>query len=157
MSNSKKAQVATCTSAGKFSLTRKIAEFFKLGDDGKLDSFFSRITKKLSSQVDAHERNLGNLEFTHNQKIDVLNDQLTDAEEALADAFLKVDIEKITSNADQDAFAESYLSNISLHEAKVKAIESAIEAENKSYDSQSSAIQKQVDAIKTRIATISQE
>ena len=49
----------------KFSIVRAISAFLKLGDDGKLDSFFTRIIKTLSKEVCAHKKNLDNLRFNH--------------------------------------------------------------------------------------------
>lgn len=155
MSNSKAAQGATST--GKFSLTRKISEFFKLGDDGKLDSFFSRMVKSLTKEVTAHKKNLDNLKFNYDQKIDELNDSLEDAETALAEAFLKVDVEQIATNALQSDFQEIYLSNLDTHEYNVKSIEKEIETETNTYTTRKEEIEKSIASLEKRIKTISQE
>ena len=91
---------------------RAISAFLKLGDDGKLDSFFTRIIKTLSKEVCAHKKNLDNLRFNHEQKLDELNDSLEDAQTALQESYLKVDIELIGNNAAQKSFEDLYLENI---------------------------------------------
>lgn len=153
---SNKAQT-TVASAGKFSLTRKIASFLKLGDDGKLDSFFSKIVRTLTNEVKALQKNLDNLKFNHEQKLDDLQDKLSDAKDSLAEAFLKVNPELIANNAAQSDFMETYLSNLDDHEATVKSIEKNITDELESYKKDAKDIQDQIDSRELRIKTVSQE
>ncbi len=155
MSNAK--QNAVVATSSKFSIVRKISEFLKLGDDGKLDSFFTKIAKTLAKEVSAHKKNLDNLKFNHEQKIDELEDSLEDAESALAEAFLKVDIERIGNNASQAEFQEIYLANLDTHELAVQRIEKEIEKAKEKYNSNKEDIDKAIKSLEKRIKTISAE
>lgn len=148
---------AETTSGSKFSIVRAISAFLKLGEDGKLDSFFTRVVKSLTKEITAHKQNLKNLEFNHSQKIDELDDKLEDAQTALDEAYMKVDMEKIGTNESQSRFQEVYLENIDNHEVAVKLAEGAIEAENKSYESSKKSIEEQIESLNKRIRKVSAE
>lgn len=154
MSNTK--NVSEC-SVSKFSIVRAISAFLKLGEDGKLDSFFSRVVKTLSKEVTALKQNLKNLEFNHTTKIDELKDKLEDAQTALDESYMKVDMEKISTNESQKDFMETYLSNIDTKELAVKAIEAQIERENQSYNDDKESIDKEIESLNKRINKISAE
>ena len=145
------------TSTSKFSIVRAISAFLKLGDDGKLDSFFGRVVKTLSKEIAAHETNLKTIAFNHEQKLDELKDNLEDAQAALADSFMKVSVEKIGTNEDQKVFMETYLSNIEKHEAAVERVESQIEALKEAHNERVEKINKDIASLKTRIAKIGAE
>lgn len=147
----------TQTTISKFSIVRAISAFLKLGDDGKLDSFFTRVVKALSKEVAAHKKNLENLKFNHEQAIDTLKDKLEDAETALNESYLKVEVDQISTNEAQNNFMEIYLSNIDKHVLEVQKIEARIEDEKKSYQSAKEAIDKQIYSLSKRIKKISEE
>lgn len=149
--------MSTKTPVSKFSLVRAISAFLKLGEDGKLDSFFTRVVKTLGKEVAAHKKNLENLKFNHDQKIDELNDSLEDANTALSEAYMKVDMEQLGSNASQQSFQDVYLENIDTHELAVKKIEKEIEREKEDYSNKVKSIQEQIESLNKRIAKISAE
>jgi len=155
MNTKKTNSVAVSTS--KFSIVRAISAFLKLGNDGKLESFFTRVTKALGKEIAAHEKNLSNLKFNHDQAIDELNDSLEDAQVALNEAYMKVDMDQIGKNAEQSAFQEIYLDNLDNHELNVQAIEKRIESEKEAYSKAKSKIDEQIASLNKRIAKISAE
>lgn len=144
-------------STSKFSIVRAISAFLKLGEDGKLDSFFNRVVKTLSKEVAAHEANLKTMAFNHEQKMDELNDQYEDATSALEEAYLKVDMQKIGTNEDQKSFQEIYLSNIDSHEKAVKKVENEIKAAKERYEERVKDVKDQIASLQTRIKKISAE
>jgi len=144
-------------STSKFSLVRAISSFLKLGDDGKLDSFFTRVAKTLNKEISAHKKNLDNMKFNHDQKVDELQDSLEDANTALAEAYMKVDVSQIGSNAEQAAFQDAYLENIDNHELAVQRIEKSIEAEKESYNSSKKKVDETIESLNKRINKISAE
>lgn len=110
----------TTESTGKFSLTRKIAAMFKLGENGKLDSFFERVVKSLKKEKTLLTKNLDNAEFNHKQALDNIDDKLEDAKDTLQEAYTSVDLECIKTNELQKDHVEVYLSGI---EGATKAVQ----------------------------------
>lgn len=141
----------------KFSLVRAISAFLNLGEAGKLDSFFTRVIKTLSKEVTAHKKNLENLKFNHEQKLDELNDSLEDANAALDEAYLKVDMDQLANNASQQSFQDIYLENIDNHELAVQKIEKKIQEEKDSYAEKVKSVQENINSLEKRIAKISAE
>ena len=146
----------TPVSASKFSIVRAISAFLKLGDDGKLDSFFTRVVKTLNKEIAAHEANLKTIAFNFTQNLDELKDNLEDAQSALADAYMKVDVSRISTNEDQKDFMERYLENIDNHAAAVKRIEKSIESATEANEEKVKGIKEQVASLKERISKISE-
>lgn len=153
--NTDKQNPVSGTAQSKFSLVRAISEFLKLGDDGKLDSFFTRVIKTLEKEKVAFNKNLDNLKFNHEQKLDELKDSLEDAKAALDEQYLKVSVDKIGTNEAQKDFMESYLTAIDTHELAVTKIEKQIESLKEGYKADKERIEKQIESLNKRITKIS--
>lgn len=138
------------SSNSKFSLVREIAALLKLGEGGKLDSFFYRLEKKLNREISGHEKNLEVEKFNHEQRVIALEDALEDAEAELKDSYKKIDVRLISNNADQNDFVEIYLENIDDHEEAVEKIKANIAAEKDAYLKTVADIQAQIDSCKKR-------
>ncbi len=141
----------------KFALARKISEFLKLGEDGKLDSFFSRVEKTLKKEISAHNKNLDILKFNYEQELDTLEDRLEDAKAALVNAYMKVEVAEIGNNAKEQAYMEVYLENIDNHEIKVQEIEQEIEIASKEYQEAKTGVEAQIASSNKRIVKITEE
>jgi gas vesicle protein len=111
---------------GKFSITRKIGELLKLGSVGKLDSFFSKILKRLKKDIVAIKKNIDTMKFQSEQELDTLKDKLEDAQDALSEAYMSVSPEQVSTNALQTEFADTYLRGISSARKLVESIEGDI-------------------------------
>lgn len=147
--------VAVVESTSKFSLVREICALMNLGDEGKMDSFFNKTVKKLNKEVSVLTKNLDTNTFNHEQKLDGFVDQLEDANEALKQAYRNVPVSRITTNEDQNSFIDDYLDNIDSKALDVKRIEESRDYVIKAYEEEQEDIQKQIDSLKRRIATIS--
>lgn len=128
----------------KFSITRKIMEFLKLGDSGKLDSFFSRVEKALVGQIKAINKNIDTKEFVAEQKLDSLKDKLEDAQAELEDAYLGVTPEDVTTNGDQIKYMEKYLENIHIKRNAIKEIEEEIASVKENLESEITAMKEDI-------------
>ena len=102
-------------------LVSKIAAALKLGDEGKLQSFMDRIIRDSNREVTRLSQNLSTEKISYDHSLEKLNDDLADAKQALEDAYMNVDVARIGTNADQDAYKATYLHGI---EEAEKAIES---------------------------------
>jgi len=153
MSTSKSA--ATATSSSSFAIVRKIAALLKLGSDGKLDSFLTKVLKQLKRELKAFESNLVTKESNYKDSLEDLNDKLEDAYEALESSYLNIDIEKISTNEQQSAYIDVYLENIDKHILTVKRIESQISTLTEVYEEEVKDINNNIASLKLRIENIS--
>ena len=138
--------------SSSFSIVRKIASFLKLGDEGKLQSFFTRGIKKFNKEITAHQKNLGNLKFNYEQELDTLKDKLEDAQTVMVEATMKVDV--ISTNADQDAFFEIYVDNLDRCSLEITSIEKGIAKLKENYKIAVEDTEKQIKSIQARIDMI---
>jgi predicted nucleic acid-binding Zn-ribbon protein len=134
-------------------LVSKIAAALKLGDEGKLQSFMDRIIRDSSREVTRLTQNLSTEKISYEHSLEKLNDDLADAKQALEDAFMNVDVTRIGTNADQDAYKATYLYGIEEAERAIDKIESKITNLKEEYSKSKKEITEQINAYKARIAT----
>lgn len=134
-------------------LVSKIAAALKLGDEGKLQSFMDRIIRDSSREVTRLTQNLSTEKISYEHSLEKLNDDLADAKQALEDAFMNVDVTRIGTNADQDAYKATYLRGIEEAEVAIDRIEDKITRLKDEYSNSKKEITEQINAYKARIAT----
>jgi predicted component of viral defense system (DUF524 family) len=145
----------TTKSTSLLALVRKFSAVFNLGNEGKVESFYYRVIKQLKKEVITHNKNLDTIKFNHEQQLESLNDKLEDANEALSESYLNIDVDRITTNEAQTSYIEVYLDRIDIKVATVRSIESEIENENKYYYDATNRITKQIESLNKRIDIIS--
>lgn len=136
-------------------LAEKFMAMFNLGDEGKVKSFYNRQRKKLVRSVAANERLMSN-EGDHNYpgRMEVLRDELEDAQTALEGSYLKIDVKKLETNADQDAHAKDFWKNVDKHLAAVQKCMDNIKKEEEAHKEKMQEYQDQIDTANERIAII---
>ncbi len=140
--------------ATKFSIVEKIVNFLKLGEEGKLGSFFERVVKNLNKNIALHEKNIENLKFNSKNALDALADQLADAKEELTNVYLNVQPDDVATNAKQEDFLDEYLNRIEAAELAVSRIEEKITAEKDRPADSVKEAQVQITELKARIENI---
>jgi hypothetical protein len=139
---------------GSFSLTRKIDELFNLGDTGKLDSFFTRVTKDLKMDIAVHEKNIDTLRFNHEHNMVELKYDLEDSVEAVANTFTSVNMELIGDNSKQKSYSPIWLATVKAAMEERSDCEAAIEAAVEQYNAATEAIEADVEELKTILKEI---
>lgn len=139
----------------EFSLVRKISAFLKLGETGKLESFFQRVIKTLSKEISAHKKNLDTLKFNYTQEIEDIDDEIQDAQVAYEESFMKVDIDKIGTNEAQKDFQEVYLANIDAKAIVVENLKKKKDRATELYEASVKETQEQIDSLTKRVEAIS--
>lgn len=134
-------------------LVSKIAAALKLGDEGKLQSFMDRIIRDSNREVTRLSQNLSTEKISYDHSLEKLNDDLADAKQALEDAYMNVDVARIGTNADQDAYKATYLHGIEEAEKAIDRIEERITHLKEVYSKSKKDITEQINAYKARIAT----
>jgi hypothetical protein len=138
----------------KKGIVARIKELLKLGDDGKVDSFFAKQRKALTRMIEAHKRNIDNAKFNHEKELEELREKLEDAETAKESAYLNVPVERISNNADQDAYASVYWNGIERAEQIVQNINRDINYQIERYDNNIELINEQVAELEFRLTQI---
>jgi len=123
----------------------KIKATLKLGDDGKLMSFFGRIDKFIKREIKALETSRTLTVSTYEQERDQLVDKLQDAVEALDSQYQNVTVDQIATNSLQESFMGTYLDRIRYAENTVNDIENQIEELDTEHASDLSSINDQIE------------
>lgn len=136
-------------------LVTKICALLKLGEEGKVNNFFTRQLRDLRRNLDKAQRNVEMLNVARVDLITDFEDQMEDATKALEDAFLNVDVEQIGTNAQCDHYADAYWSSISAAERNIETIKSYHETALESANNQILEAEKVVAKLLSRIEKIS--
>jgi len=149
----KQKEVVPCTS--KFSIVREIAALLNCGDNGKLDSFFTRVVKTLKKESAGLVKNIEIEKFNHESALDDLKDELQDANEAYEEALKEVPVDQIATNAQQIVYMETYLTRLDTRSIAVKAISNRITIAKESHTEKIKELNEQIESLKTRIKVLS--
>jgi hypothetical protein len=156
MSNSNKATAAVTpvTPTSKFSIVRSICALLNLGEEGKLESFLDKVVKQLKKEITVVKKNQDTAVFLHEQTLEELNDILVDAQDALKDSYLSVNVDAIQTKEQQNSYIDTYLSRIDAKKAAVLAIEAKIEQVTEAYNKKAEASEAEIKSLQERLDTI---
>ena len=116
------------------SMFEKVVAFLKLGPDGKLQSFYTRLQRTVEQDIKRLNTSRSILVSNFQESTEQYQYDLQDAQEAVDAAWMNVTPEQVATNELQAQFMQTYLDNISRAESKVTSLESlrdsAVEAYN---------------------------
>jgi septal ring factor EnvC (AmiA/AmiB activator) len=138
-------------------LVEKIKSFLKLGDDGKLQSFFDKQEKFLNRSIKNVNADLSALETQHEIDKEHLEEQLQDAQEAVEAAYMAVTAEDVSTNEKQIQFQHVYWRRVEEAEVKVKRIQRDIKSLVDSYSSRVESLNSEISGFQTRLNIIKGE
>ena len=107
-------------------IVERIAKLLKLDEKGKLEKFFTRLTKQLKRDAESLKHNLAAINFEFSAKMQQLKDSLEDAIVAASDSLDNVPVEVLNSNQSMDEYFGTYLDNIKRANQTVTDIEQKI-------------------------------
>lgn len=148
---------AVVESKSEFALVRRIVNFFKLGEEGKIESFFEKQRKVMKREIAKVQTALSVMKLAHENNIEDLTERLEDAQEAVTTAYVNVDPDRVASNALQAEFGPVYWKNVELAEANVKTLEEQIEAATESHNDEVKKLNEQIAERKRRMVKISEK
>lgn len=148
---------APVQSKSEFALVRRIVNFFKLGEEGKIESFFEKQRKVMKREIAKVETALSVMKLANDNNLEDLNERLEDAQEAVVTAYLNVDPERVASNALQAEFGSVYWKNVELAEANVKTLEEQIVAATEKHNDEVKKLNEQIAERKRRMVKISEK
>jgi prefoldin subunit 5 len=135
-------------------IVAKIMAALKLGEEGKIGSFFNKLESDFNREIKAIKHNISGLEFEHEQRIEKLNEELEDAEKAVEDAWMNVTADRVATNAAQDSFKNDYLSAITMAEKRVSNIKNDIKDAKGEYKEKLEDLNDQISKYEARLARI---
>jgi hypothetical protein len=139
----------------RFAIVTVIMAALNLGEAGKLESFFGRLVKKFNGEIKILKQNKSTDAMTIENDITSVKDQLEDAQSDLMAAYADVDVEKLDSNASQDAHGEEYIAKIEMQEKIVERLETRLEELEKSLEVSNGKYDKKIKVRTERINKIS--
>ena len=140
--------------AGIYALAQKVLNLLNIGEDAKINNFFSKEVKKAEKAIRDLKRNLTTLENQYNDSIDDVNEKLVDAKEAVEDAKIAVTLNDVKTNDAADSFAGNYWRNVDSKLAEVKRLEKKSESLADSLKKSVEDVQEQIDKYQSRIDMI---
>lgn len=141
--------------SSKYSLVRAIATLLKLGDEGKLESFFGKQRKNMTRDISKLDQQEKNLVFNYEAAVEELDEQIEDAQTAVDNAYMNVDVTAIGTNAEQDSYSNEYWSGIELAESRLDLLETKKEDLEEAHEKALEEIREQIAERKRRMARIS--
>ena len=112
-------------------LVAEVLKLLKMDDAGKVSKFFKKEVKRLKEEIKTFEMNKQTAEMEFERRLSKYDSQIEDAEEAVKEAYTKIQVEELTSNEAMENFSAKYWSNIndkeylliSLVDARKRAVE----------------------------------
>lgn len=144
-------------SISKFWIVSQIVNFFKLGEEGKVEKFFDKQRKDLVREIKLLDTNISTTKLNTDHEIDDLNYQLADAKEAVDNAYVSVNVEAINSNEEITQEAKRYWGNIVNAEAKVELLTSKIAEVKENTAKTIQGFEDQITERRRRLEKISKE
>lgn len=135
-------------------IVEKVKAFLKLGDDGKLQSFYDRLRKTIQRDVKTLETSRALLVSNFERTSDEFNDKIEDAREAVEAAWMNITPENVATNALQESFMVTYLQGIETAENTLGLIEERFKASVAAHESELEAIDKKIAKGNSRLETL---
>jgi len=142
------------TTKSKFTLTQKVMAFFKITEDAKVDSFFIGLEKEWQREIKTREHNIKTIEFDYEENLSKLQDQLQDAEQALEDAWVNVNPEKLITKSAEKDYAVQYVAHIENAELAVVNIKNAIEKLEQNHSENIQFVKDEIATLQGRLAKL---
>jgi len=139
------------------SMFAKVAAFLKLGDEGKLQSFYTRLQRTVEQDIKKLTTSRSLLVSNFQETTEQYQYDLQDAAEAVDSAWMNVTPEQVSTNELQAAFMGQYLEGVSRAEAKVTALEDARERAAQAHKEALENIDKQIARYNTLLVRITGE
>lgn len=139
---------------GIYALAQKVLNLLNIGEDAKINNFFSKEVKKAEKAIRDLKRNLTTLENQYNDQVDDVNEKLVDATEAVEDAKIAITLNDVKTNDAADSFASTYWRNVDAKLKEVERLKSNLENLKKSFDAQTDEVDKYINKYQARIDMI---
>jgi len=138
----------------KLSLVARILAKFKIGDEGKYNSFFLKLIKDEERAISELKHNINAEKLYHTAVKELLENKIEDAENVLDNVYLEVNPEEIQTNAQQEEFKKVYWTNIDLAEKQLTRLTKELTDVKENHERTLKEINEQISKRQARIAKI---
>ena len=140
-----------------FKLVNKLAELFKIGDQGRVDSLFTTGLKETTRDIKTLKGNLSQVQNLFDNEIEELKDQLEDAQSDLDNQFQTINPEELGSKEAEKRVFKRFVADRQTLKANVDSIKEAIKDrkerfknDKEGYEAQIAAHQEIIDNVLTK-------
>jgi archaellum component FlaC len=135
-------------------IVAKVLALLKVGDEGKISSFYSKLESDFTREIKAIKHNIAGTKLEYDNYAQTLAEQLEDYTAAVEDAWLNITADQVATNALQESFKSSYLRQIANAEAKVQSIEESIKDAKEEYEATMKDLNDQISKYEARLAKL---
>jgi hypothetical protein len=138
----------------KQGIVASIMSALKLGEEGKIGSFFNKLENEFEREIKSIKHNIKGEELEHDHAVESLKAKIEDAKKAIEDAWMNITAEQVATNAMQESFKTDYLANVTMKEIELKRLEGQLDRINNSYDESIKDLNDQIEKYEARLKKI---
>ena len=132
-------------------LVAEVLKLLKMDDAGRVSKFFKKEVKRLKEEIKTFEMNKQTAEMEFERRLSKYDSQIEDAEEAVKEAYTKIQVEELTSNEAMENFSAKYWSNIN---DKEYLLESLVDARKRAVEQYEITVKERDEKIAKRVQRI---
>lgn len=138
----------------KKGIVASIMAALKLGEEGKIGSFFNKLENEFEREIKSIQHNIKGEELEHDHAVESLKAKIEDAKKAIEDAWMNITAEQVATNAMQESFKSDYLSNVTMKEIELERLEDQLKKINSSYEASIKDLNDQIEKYEARLTKI---
>ena len=138
----------------KQGIVASIMSALKLGEEGKIGSFFNKLENEFEREIKSIKHNIKGEELEHDHAVESLKAKIEDAKKAIEDAWMNITAEQVATNAMQESFKSDYLANVTMKEMELVRLEDQLKKINSSYEASIKDLNEQIEKYEARLKKI---
>lgn len=138
----------------KQGIVASIMSALKLGEEGKIGSFFNKLENEFEREIKSIKHNIKGEELEHDHAVESLKAKIEDAKKAIEDAWMNITAEQVATNAMQESFKSDYLANVTMKEMELVRLEDQLKKINLSYEASIKDLNEQIEKYEARLKKI---
>ena len=138
----------------KQGIVASIMAALKLGEEGKIGSFFNKLESEFEREIKSINHNIKGEELEHDHVVESLKAKIEDAKKAIEDAWMNITADQVATKALQDSFKETYLYNVASKEADLGHLEDRLKRVNDAHESTIKDLNEQIEKYQARLKKI---
>lgn len=143
------------TTNTKVSLKDRILAILKLDEAGKIGAFLDKQVKLLNKSIATHKKNLEKFISEAQDGIELLDEQLDDAKQALSDAYTNVTLDDVYSNEMANSYSDIYWDSIDTCQNKIDNLEQSKQNSLDKIKKETERVEKIIFNLENKIENIS--
>jgi len=138
----------------KSGIVASIMSALKLGEEGKIGSFFNKLENEFEREIKSINHNIKGEELEHDHAVESLKAKIEDAKKAIEDAWMNITAEQVATNALQDDFKSSYLYKVAQAESHLDHLEGQLKRVDSVHETLIKDLNEQIERYEARLKKI---